>query len=200
MKNLRIRDGGDVTGNQAESMRGQINQFSGSNMYQLEIDWNQIELLGSSIPETKLDDHEDNTTRQKKLTEKGREYRKTVMCKKKISLVSRIKKKTVEIENMLHSSQNVTTVKEELAQLTDTFKMLTEVNDEMIEIDDEYSEDLWFKNIDEDVCAFKHKIYNWLKEVRGSKCGSSMRSSKSSKQASSKGSAKERAIQEKQHS
>ena len=78
----------------------------------------------------------------------------------------------------------------------------------MIEIDEEYSEELWFKDIDEDVCAFKHKIYNWLKEVekeskeekgskKSSRSGSSKRSSRSSKSGSSSSSVKERAIKEK---
>ena len=34
----------------------------------------------------------------------------------------------------------------------------------MIELDDNYTEDMWFSDIDDKVFAFKHRIHNWLKE------------------------------------
>ena len=142
------------------------------------------------------------------LTEKGREYRISILDKKKSSLVSRIIRKSSEINDLLYSYQNATTVKEELAQLNDIYKLIVEINDEMTEIDVNYSEELWFAEIDEKVFSFKHKIHNWLREGengakrgRGSKSsGSRSKSSGSSRSTgsrSSRMSSKEKAMQEK---
>ena len=85
--------------------------------------------------------------------------------------------------------------------------MIVEINDEMTEIDVNYSEELWFAEIDEKVFSFKHKIHNWLREgengvirERGSKSsGSRSKSSGSSRSTGSRSpkmSSKEKAIQE----
>ena len=34
----------------------------------------------------------------------------------------------------------------------------------MIELDDNYTEKLWFTDIDKKVFSFNHKVHNWLKE------------------------------------
>ena len=86
--------------------------------------------------------------RQRKMTDKGREYRKKILDKKRTNLVSRINRKSIEIDVLLHSHQNVT-VKKELAQLSEIFNC---------------TEELWFTDIDEKVFSFKHKIHNWLRE------------------------------------
>ena len=49
----------------------------------------------------------------------------------------------------MYSYQNATTVKEELVQFNDMYKLIVEINDEMTEIDVNYSEELWFAEIDE---------------------------------------------------
>ena len=97
------------------------------------------------------------------MTDKGREYRKKTLDKKRTNLVSRINRKSIEIDVLLHSHQNVT-VKKELAQLSEIFKLIEDINQEMIELDDKYTEELWFTDIDEKVFSFKHKIHNWLRE------------------------------------
>ena len=93
-------------------------------------------------------------------TEKGRESRVSILDKQKSNLISRIIKKLSEINDLLYSYQNATTVKEELAQLNDIYKLIVEINDKMIEIDVNYSEELWFAEIDEKVFSFKHKVHN----------------------------------------
>ena len=102
--------------------------------------------------------------RRRTLTEKGREYRILILDKKKSSLVSRIIRKSSEIDDLMYSYQNATTVKEELAQLNDIYKLIVEINDEMTEIDVNYSEELWFADIDQKLFSFKHKVHNWLRE------------------------------------
>ena len=55
------------------------------------------------------------------LTEKGREYRISIIDKRKVSLVSRIIRKSSEINDLLYSYQN--NLKEKLAQLDDIYKL-----------------------------------------------------------------------------
>ena len=64
---------------------------------------------------------------QRKMTEKEREYRKEVIGKKRANLVSRIIRKSSEIDLFLHSLQNDVTVKEELAQLSEIFKLIKDI-------------------------------------------------------------------------
>ena len=108
----------------------------------------------------------------------------------------------------MYTHENDVTVKEELRQLNDVFKLIDEINQEMIECDDNYTEYMWFNDIDH-----KHRIHNWLKEGEKlvkleRKSKSSGKSSKSSGSKSSKSnstsssrssklSAREKAIQEK---
>ena len=93
------------------------------------------------------------------LTEKGREYRISILDKKKSSLVSRIIRKSNEINDLMYSYRNATTIKEELAHVNDICKLIVEINDEMNEIDVNYSEELWFAEINEKIFSFKHKIH-----------------------------------------
>ena len=50
--------------------------------------------------------------------------------------MSRIIRKSIEIDVLLYSRQNDVTVNEELAQLNDTFKLIEDINQEMKELDD----------------------------------------------------------------
>ena len=137
----------------------------------------------------------------------------SILDKKKKALVSRVNRKMSNIDVLLYTHENDTTVKEELQQLNDVFKLIEEINQEMIELDDNYTEDMWFSEIDDKFFAFKHRIHNWLKEgeklvkferksksSRKSSKSSGSKSSKSSSTSSSRSSklsAKEKAIQEK---
>ena len=142
------------------------------------------------------------------LTEKGREYRISILGEKKSRLVSRIIRKSGEINDLLYSYQNSTTIKEELAQLNNICRLIVEINDEITEIDVNYSEEHSFAEIDKKVFSFKHKIHYWLREgengakrekdSKSSGCRSkSSGSSRSSGSRSSRRSSKEKAIQEK---
>ena len=134
--------------------------------------------------------------RQRRMTEKERKYRKEILDKR-TNLVSRIIRKSSEIDVLLYSHQNDVTVKEQLAQLSDIFKLIEDINQEMIELDDNYTEELWFTDIDEKVFSFKHKIHNWLREgdemqriekKSRSSCSRSTSSKSSSRSSSSKSS------------
>ena len=61
--------------------------------------------------------------RQPKMTEKGTEYRLSTLQNKHAKLVSRLLRKSREIDDLMYFYQNSITVKEELAQLNDMFKI-----------------------------------------------------------------------------
>ena len=90
----------------------------------------------------------------------------------------------------MYSYQNSITVKEELVQLNDMFKMVVGIHEEFEHIDKEYTDNIWFDNIDQKVFCFKRKVYNWLKEEekeqhkRDHSSGSSTRSSSSKSKSS----------------
>ena len=77
--------------------------------------------------------------RQRKTTDKGREYRKDILDKKGTNLVLRIIRKSSETDVLLYSHQNDVIVKEELAQLSEIFKLIENINQEMRELDDNYT-------------------------------------------------------------
>ena len=204
MANLSLRDdfqsGDHVSRHHPDPMRGQTNELTDDHFQEENSKAHHI--------------NDTDTGKQKRtLTEKGKQYRAFILDKKKKALVSRVNRKMSDADVLLYTHENDTTVKEELQQLNDVFKLIEEMNQEMIELDDNYTEDMWFSEIDDKVFAFKHRIHNWLKEGEKlvkfeSKSKSSRKSSKSSGSKSSKSnstsssrssklSAKEKAIQEK---
>ena len=68
------------------------------------------------------------------------------------------------IDVLLYTHDNDVKVKEEQKQLNDVFKLRDEINQEMIALDDNYTEDMWFSDIDDKVFAFKQRIDYWLKK------------------------------------
>ena len=74
--------------------------------------------------------------RQRKTTDKGMEYRKVILDKKRTNLVSRIIRKSSEIDVLLYSHQNDVNVKDQLAQLSEIFNLIEDINQEMIKLDE----------------------------------------------------------------
>ena len=98
------------------------------------------------------------------MTDEGREYRKKILDKKRTNLVSRMIRKSSEIDVLLYSHQNGVIVKEPLAQLSDIFNLIEDINQEMVELDDKYTEESCFTDTDEKVFSINHKIHSWLIE------------------------------------
>ena len=182
MVNLSLRDdfqsGDGVSRHHPDPMRVQTN-----------------ELIDDHFQEKNSKAHHINDTDTGKwkrtLTEKGKQYRASTLDKKNKALVSGVNRKMSDIDVLLYTDENDTTVKEELQQLNDVFKLIEEINQEMIELDDNYAENMWFSEIDDKGFAFKHRIHNWLKEGEKlvkfeKKSKSSRKSSKSSGSKSSK--------------
>ena len=92
---------------------------------------------------------EGKTKRQVKLTEKGKECKMALLEKRRSTLVSRVIRKLNEIDNLMYSFQNCIVVKEQLQHLNDMFKMFVEIHEELENIDDQYTDKLWFEDIDQ---------------------------------------------------
>ena len=92
---------------------------------------------------------EGKTKRQVKLTEKGKECKMALLEKRRSTLVSRVIRKLNEIDNLMYSFQNYIVVKEQLQHLNDMFKMFVEIHEELENIDDQYTDKLWFEDIDQ---------------------------------------------------
>ena len=87
--------------------------------------------------------------RQPKMTKKGRECHLSSLKNYHARLVSRLLRKSSKIDDLMYSYQNSITVKEELARLNDMFKILVGIHEEFEEIDKEYTDDIWFDDIDQ---------------------------------------------------
>ena len=70
-----------------------------------------------------------------------------------------------EVNEMLNSHKYYVTAKKGMMQFDDKFQMLIEVNEESLKLQEDINEAAWFKNIDEKVFAFRHKVNNCLKEA-----------------------------------
>ena len=85
------------------------------------------------------------------------------------------------------------------------FKLAVDIHKEMETLVDNYSDEIWFDDLDQRVFTFKHKVHNWLKEsehkAEKKSCRSSSSKSKSLKGSktsrSSRSSTREKAIEEK---
>ena len=161
MENLRLRDDCQseqhIRGSPQVSLRGQSSQLVNGQSDQAKDVLKQLQVCANHPEEASSMDK-----RQRKMTNKGREYRKEFLGKKRTNLVSRIIRKSSEIDVLLYSHQNDVAVKEELAQLNDIFKLVEDINQEMIELDDNYTEELWFTDIDEKVFSFKACVRYFL--------------------------------------
>ena len=150
MENLRLRDDCQseqhIRGSHQISLRGQSSQLGDGQSDQAKDVLKQLEVCAAHPEEACSMDK-----RQMKMTDKGREYRKGILDKKRTNLVSRIITKSSEIDVLLYSHQNDVTVKEELAQFNDIFKLIEDINQEMIELDDNYTEELLFTDIGESI-------------------------------------------------
>ena len=147
---------------------------------------------------------EGKTKRQVKLTEKGKDYKMSLLEKERSKLVSRLIRKSSEIDDLIYTFQNGIAVKDELQQLNDKFKTLIEIHEELENIDEQYTDELWLEDIDQKVFSFKHRVHSWLREAekqdkseRSSKSSSKLSTKSSSSRSSKSSSTEERKVVEK---
>ena len=133
MANLSLRDdfqsGDHVSTHHPDPMRGQTNELTGDHFQDEDSKARRMADI-------------DTEKRKGTLTEKGKQYKASILDRKKKALVSRINRKMSDIDVLLYTHENDVTVKEELQQLNDVFKLIDEINQEMIELDDNYTEDM----------------------------------------------------------
>ena len=107
-------------------------------------------LLGDQI-RSKRDQADENevndvSTRRRKLTEKGRACRATLLKERREKINGRMMRKCSIIEDLLFSNKNRIAVEEELAQFNDLFKMLLNIHEEysqMLDDEERADEDDW---------------------------------------------------------
>ena len=147
-------------------------------------------LLGDQI-RSKRDQADENevndvSTRRRKLTEKSKAYRATLLKEKREKINGRMMRKSSIIENLLLSNKNRIAV--ELAQFNNLFKMLLNIHKEYSQVlddDERAGQDDWFDDLDNKVRTFKRKIHNWLRSAE-----TESRSSKGSSRSSESGRSK----------
>ena len=137
----------------------------------------------------------DVSTRRRKLTEKGRAYRATLLKERREKISGRMMRKSSIIKDLLLSNKNRIAVEEELAKFNDLFKILLNIHEEYSQVlddDERAGEDDWFDDLYNKVCTFKRKIHNWLRSAETERRSSkgSPRSSESGRRKSSGGSRK----------
>ena len=133
MDNLRLRDDFQreehIIGKL--SSREQSSQLVDGQLYQEKDVLKELEICAAYPEEASSMDK-----LQRKMTDKGKGYRKKILDKKRTNLVSRIIRKSSEIDVLLYSHQNNVTVKKESTQLSDTFKLIEDINQEIVDSDD----------------------------------------------------------------
>ena len=69
-------------------------------------------------------------------------------------MAQRVIRKSSEIDDLTCSFQNGIAVKEELQQLNDMVKMLVEIHEKLEKINNQYTDKLWFGDVDQKVLSF----------------------------------------------
>ena len=114
------------------------------------------------------------------LTDKSKEYQLNILFEKKKKLHARLTRKCKLIDDLMYSSNNVTTVKEEIDQFNYHFKKLVSMHKNDVRLLPQgvlNEEDDWFETVDEVAFTQNHKIYNWIKGVKDNNKSRSSRSS-----------------------
>ena len=77
-----------------------------------------------------------------------------------------MERKSKETDDLLYSTKNQITVEESMVQFNDLFKMFEPAQNQYLQLrEEEDGADTWFEDIDNCLFEFKHKIYNWLRDV-----------------------------------
>ena len=162
--------------------------------------------------------------RKTKPTPRWIAYQLDELEKKRSRLNKKMIRKSSAVEGMLYSFKNLESVRDQMQQLDDIFKMMFEVHKEynsMLQPDAQETDEEWFDDVEHNLCAFKQKIHNWMKDAEAERKiavssrlsdasvgrrGSSLRSiskyssrsgSKQSTNSSHKSSREDRALEEK---
>ena len=106
------------------------------------------------------------STKRRKLTEKGRAYRATLLKKRRKKIQRRMMRKCSVIEYLFFSNKNRIALEEELAQFIDLCKMLLSIHKECSQVVDDNNranEDDWFDDLDNKGYTFNQADLTYLK-------------------------------------
>ena len=139
--------------------------------------------------------------RNRKQTEKGLAYSLGILFDKRKRLLSRLERKSENINGLMEKKLNVRAISEEFKQYDDLLKLFLDVHYEChgkLGESQQETDDFWFDEVDQKIFTFKHSVINYLQEneeVTSKRSGSS-RKTKSSSGSSSNSRSPRKSIKE----
>ena len=106
--------------------------------------------------------------RNKKLTEKMREFQLDELERKWSNLHRKMIRKTNTVEDMLYLFKNTEAVREQLHQFDYIFRMMLDVQksyNSLLPPAEQQRDEDWFDDLDHNVCSFKQTVNSWIKDA-----------------------------------
>ena len=107
------------------------------------------------------------TKRSRKQTEKGLAYSLQVLFEKRKRLLSRLQRKSENINTLIQSKLNVQTVNEEFNQYDDLLKMFLDTDYQYrskLEDSQQIEDGNWFDEVNQNIITFKHLVNNYIQD------------------------------------
>ena len=134
----------------------------------------------------------DGITRiSRKQTEKGLAYSLQVLFEKRKRLLSRLQRKSENINTLIQSKLNIRTANKEFNQYDDLLKMFLDTHYQYhskLEDSQQIEDGNWFDEVDQNIFTFKHLVHNYIQDNEENRSRKSSKSSKSKKSSVSSGS------------
>ena len=145
------------------------------------------------------------TKRSSKQTDKCLVYNLKVLFKKRKRLLSRLQRKSENINTLIQSKLNVRKVNEEFNQYDDLLRLFLDAQYQYLEDSQGIEDGNWLDEVDQNIFTFRYLLHNYLQNNEENRSRKSSKSSKSKKSSVSSGSRsagsstsmKEKAIKEK---
>ena len=123
--------------------------------------------------------------------EKGLAYNLLVLFEKRKRLLSRLRRKSENINALIQSRSIVRTVNEKLNQYSDLLKLFLDTHYQYhskLEDSQQIEDGNWFDEADQNIYTFKHLIYNYIQDNDENRSRKASKRSKSKKSPVSRGS------------
>ena len=118
-------------------------------------------------------------------------FRLKVLFEKIKTLLSRLQRKSGNINTLIQSKLNVGTVNEKFNQHDDLLKMFLDTHYQYhskLEDSQQIEDGNWFDEVDQNIFTFKHLVHNYIQDNEKNRSRKSSKSSKSKKSFVSSGS------------
>ena len=106
--------------------------------------------------------------RKTKPTPRWIAYQLDELEKKRSRLNKKMVRKSIVVEGVPYFFKNLDSVPDQMQQLDYIFKTMFEVHNEYYSIlqpDAQETNDEWLEEIEHNLCAFRQKIHNWMKDA-----------------------------------